>query len=65
VKVTVKIINNIGYIKLGSIGVGFGSLSRAAKIRDSLKLADFPTSLPEDQWRSLTAYRIEDVNITK
>jgi len=64
-KVTVKIINNIGYIKKGSIGIGFSAWSRAAKIRDCLTLTDFPTSLPEDQWRSLTADRIEDVNMAK
>ncbi len=60
-KVTVKIIDNVGYIKEGSIGVGFGSWSRAARIRDQLKLSGFPKSLPIDQWRNLTAGRIEDV----
>ncbi len=58
---TVKIIDNVGYIKKGSIGRGFGAWSRAAKIRDELKLTDMPVSIPEDQWRSLTADRIEDV----
>ncbi len=60
-KITVKIIDNIGYIKKGSIGVGFGAWSRAARIRDTLKLVDFPKSLEEEQWRALTAHRIEDV----
>ena len=59
-KVTVKIINNIGYIKEGSIGVGFGSWSRAARIRDQLKLSGFPKSLPIDEWRNITAEKIED-----
>ncbi len=58
---TVKIINNIGYIKKGSIGAGFGAWSRAAKIRDKLNLSRMPISLPEDQWRALTADKIEDV----
>ena len=58
---TVKIINNVGYIKKDSIGRGFGAWSRGAKIRDTLKLSGMPVSLPEDQWRSLTADRIEDV----
>jgi len=62
-KVTVKIIDNLGYIKSGSIGVGFGAWSRAARIRDSLKLSDFPKVLPENQWRQLNAHRIEDVVI--
>ena len=61
--VTVKIIDDIGYIKQGSIGVGFGSWSRAARIRDQLKLVDLPRSLPIDQWRNLTAGRIEDVTL--
>ena len=62
-KVTVKIIDNIGYIKAGSIGVGMGSWSRAARIRDELGLSDFPKSLPVDQWRMLTAGKIEDVTL--
>ena len=61
---TVKIIKeglkDIGYIKKGSIGVGFGAWSRAAAIRDNLKLAGFPKSLPEDEWRNLNADRIEE-----
>ncbi len=60
-KVTVKIIDNIGYIKEGAIGRGFGSWSRAARIRDQLQLLDLPKSIPVDQWRNLTAFRIEDV----
>ena len=60
-KVTVKIIDNTGYIKEGSIGVGFGAWSRAARIRDNLKLSGFPRSLPITQWRNITAERIEDV----
>lgn len=60
-KVTVKVIDNIGYIKEGAIGRGFGAWSRAARIRDELKLVDFPKSLPVNQWRNLTAGRIEDV----
>ncbi len=59
--VTVKIIDNIGYIKAGSIGVGMGSWSRAARIRDQLELSALPKSLPVDQWRNLTAGKIEDV----
>ncbi len=62
-KVTVKIIDNIGYIKEGSIGVGFGSWSRAARIRDSLKLDGMPKTLKLQDWRNLTAHRIEDVVI--
>ena len=58
---TVKIINGVGYIKKDSIGIGFGAWSRAAKIRDKLKLSGMPISLPEEQWHSLTADRIEDV----
>mgnify|MGYP000146159555 CR=1 FL=1 len=58
---TVKIINDIGYIKKDSIGRGFGAWSRAAKIRDTLKLSGMPVSLPEEDWRRLTADRIEDV----
>ena len=58
---TVKIINDIGYIKKGSIGRGFGAWSRGAKIRDVLKLSSMPVSLPEEDWRRLTADRIEDV----
>ena len=61
--VTVKIIDNIGYIKKGAIGAGFGAWSRAARIRDRLELSDMPRSLPEHQWRQLTASRIEDVSI--
>ncbi len=60
-KVTVKIIDNIGYIKKGAIGRGFGAWSRAAKIRDTLKLSRMPVSLPEEQWRRLTAERFADV----
>ena len=60
-KVTVKIIDNIGYIKEGSIGVGMGAWSRAARVRDQLGLSDFPKSLPLTQWRNLTAGRIEDI----
>ena len=58
---TVKIIDGVGYVKKGSIGRGFGAWSRAAKIRDKLKLSRMPISLPEEQWRNLTADRIEDV----
>ena len=58
---TVKIIDNVGYIKKDSIGRGFGAWSRAAKIRDTLKLSGMPVSLPEEDWRRLTADRIEDV----
>ena len=59
--VTVKIIEKKGYIKRGAIGVGFGAWSRAARIRNALQLKDLPTSLPEEEWRNLTAERIEDV----
>jgi hypothetical protein len=33
-KVDVKIIAGVGYIKKGTLGVGFGAWARAAKIRD-------------------------------
>ena len=62
-KVTVKIIDNIGYIKNGAIGIGFGAWSRAARIRDNLKLDGMPKSLPVEEWRNLTAHRIEDIII--
>ena len=61
--ITVKIIENIGYVKKGSFGVGFGAWSRAARIRDHLQLSDLPRSVSEEHWRSLTAHRIEDVAV--
>jgi hypothetical protein len=61
--VTVKIIENVGYIKKGSLGAGFGAWSRAARIRDKLNLNDLPRSVTEDHWRSMTAQRIEDVSL--
>ena len=61
--VTVKIIDNVGYIKAGSIGVGMGSWSRAARIRDQLELSGLPRSIPVEEWRNLTTGQIEDVSL--
>ena len=61
ITVTVKIIDSKGYIKRGAVGVGFGAWSRSGRIKKALNLAGLPTSLPIEEWRALTAHRIEDV----
>ena len=62
---TVKIIDDKGYIKKGAIGVGFGAWSRAARIRNALKLSEMPISLPEEEWQALTAHRMEDITLER
>ena len=61
ITVTVKIIDNKGYIKRGAVGVGFGAWSRSGRIKKALALPQLPTSLPIEEWRALTADRMEDV----
>lgn len=52
--VAVKIIDGVGYIKKGSIGIGFGAWGRAASIKKQLGLADYPKSVEEQEWQKLT-----------
>lgn len=46
----IKIISNIGYILKGSIGVGFGSWRRAAWLRDTFKLTEYPRAVGPEAW---------------
>ncbi|MDG1478599.1 MAG: hypothetical protein P8R54_03365 [Myxococcota bacterium] len=51
----VKILaGRVGYIIQGTIGIGLGSWSRAARIRDQLGLSDLPRSVPEADWDALS-----------
>lgn len=59
--VTVKIVGDKGYIKKGVIGVGFTAWGRAGSMKVQLGLPDYPKSLPEEEWRNITADRIVDV----
>jgi hypothetical protein len=61
-KVDVKIIAGEGYIKKGTLGVGFGAWARAAKIRDQLGLGGFPKSVSAEDWRGLNADKIRIVD---
>jgi len=61
-KVTVKIVGDKGYIEKGVIGVGFGAWGRAGSIKVQLGLPDFPKSLPQEEWRNITADKIVDVD---
>ena len=61
-KVDVKIIAGVGYIKKGTLGVGFGAWSRAAKIRNQLSLAGLPKSVSAEDWRELKADKISTVD---
>lgn len=60
----IKIIDNIGYIQKGAIGIGFGTWARAWELKRMFQLADYPTSLPTDEWLALTADPI-DVTLVK
>ena len=60
----IKIIDNIGYIQKGAIGIGFGAWGRAWELKRMLQLADYPVSLPLDEWLALTADPI-DVNLVQ
>lgn len=42
-----------GYLIQGAIGVGLGSWSRAAKIRDQLGLSALPSSISQADWDAL------------
>ena len=53
--VSVKVINDKGFIQQGSIGIGFGAWARAASIRDQIGLSDFPQSVSQKKWASLNA----------
>ena len=43
-----------GYIIQGALGVGLGSWSRAAKVRDQLGLSALPISVSEADWDALS-----------
>jgi hypothetical protein len=49
----IKIIGDKGYILKGSIGIGFGAWGRAAWLRNTFKLADYPTSVQPEVWDKL------------
>ena len=55
----IKIVDNIGYIQKGAIGIGFGAWSRAWEIRQMFTLDDYPVSLPLEEWLALTTAPIE------
>ena len=57
--VSVKVIDNKGFIQQGSIGIGFGGWARAASIRDQIGLSDFPQSVTKKKWDSLDATIVE------
>ena len=61
-KTLVKIVGNKGYIKQGSIGIGFGAWGRAASIRIQLRLSDFPVSLEKNKWEALSFERIVEID---
>lgn len=57
--VSVKVIDNKGFIKQGSIGIGFGAWGRAASIRDQIGLSDVPQSVPKKEWDTLNGTIVE------
>ena len=57
--VSVKVIDDKGFIQQGSIGIGFGAWTRAASIRDQIDLSDFPQSVTQKKWDSLNAPVVE------
>ena len=46
------------YIVRGSIGVGLGSLRRAAQIRDLSGTSELPVQLTQAEWDALEAERL-------
>ena len=57
--VSVKVIDDKGFIQQGSIGIGFRAWARAASIRDQIGLSDFPQSVTQKKWGSLNAPVVE------
>ena len=57
--VSVKVIDNKGFIQQGSIGIGFGAWSRAASIRDQIGLSDVPQSVTKREWDNLNGAIVE------
>jgi len=61
--VDVKIRWGRAHIERGALGVGFGAWSRAAKLRDRLRLDALPSSLSSEDWHALQADEVLKVEL--